>query len=45
MWLTEKKVGVYFRNKIVYVVGKIASVAIGGGGLEQPMVGVGTACD
>jgi hypothetical protein len=28
MWLTEKKVGAYFRNKIVYVVGKIAKAAI-----------------
>jgi hypothetical protein len=35
MWLTEKKIGACFRNKIVCVVGKIASV--GGGGLEQPM--------
>jgi hypothetical protein len=35
MWLTEKKVGAYFRNKIVYAVGKIATV--GGGGLELPM--------
>jgi hypothetical protein len=35
MWLTEKKVGSYFQNKILCAVGKVARA--GWGGLEQPM--------
>jgi hypothetical protein len=35
MWLTEKKVGACFRNKIVCAVGKIARA--GGGRMEQPV--------
>jgi hypothetical protein len=35
MWLTERKVGCFFGNKIVCSVGKVSRA--GGGGLEQPV--------